>query len=71
MAWAVAGVSIAGAGLTCMSEPNASFEKSVEVQPIDVRTIDILHTFPERKPNRPEKAEVGSSAFAEESSLAG
>ncbi len=48
-----------GASLACLNEPSASFEKSVELQPVDLRTIDLLHTFPDRWQNYPARAEVG------------
>lgn len=53
------GVTAAGDRLSCMNEPSASFERSVDLHAVEVRIIDILSTFPDRKANYPEKAEVG------------
>jgi hypothetical protein len=43
----------------CMAPSCASFETSVELEPIELRTIDILSTFPDRRLNYPQHAEVG------------
>jgi len=43
----------------CLIEPVASFEQSVELQPIEIRSIDILRTFAERSQNYPKQARVG------------
>lgn len=53
------GMNAAGDRLPCLNERSAAFERSVELQPVAVRTIDIRATFADRTPNYPEKAEVG------------
>ena len=42
-----------------MNEVSAAFEKSVEMQRVDVRTVDLLGTFSDRRANYPEKAQIG------------
>jgi hypothetical protein len=44
-ACAEGGVTETGDRLACMNERCASFEKSVELQPVETRTIDIRNTF--------------------------
>lgn len=56
---AAAGAPVAGDRRTCLNEACASFERAVELQAIDVRTVDLHGTFPDRVANYPEKAEIG------------
>jgi len=43
----------------CLSEPSATFERSVTLEPIEVRTIALWDTFPDRRASYPDRAEVG------------
>lgn len=54
-----AGVGAGGDRLACLNEPSAAFERAVDLRAVEVKSIDILPTFPDRKANYPEKAEVG------------
>jgi len=45
--------------VACMNEVAAAFEKSVELQPIEVRTIDLGDTFRERRMHFPAEAQLG------------
>jgi hypothetical protein len=45
--------------VACLSEPSATFERSVTLEPIEVRTIDLWDTFPDRRASYPNRAEVG------------
>ena len=58
-ACAVAGITERGDHLGCMNERSASFERSVELEPVEVRTIDIWNTFAEASRNYPQRAEIG------------
>ena len=42
-----------------MNEVAAAFERSVELQPIEVRTIDLADTFRERRAHFPGAAQLG------------
>ncbi len=48
-----------GDGVVCLNEPSAAFERSVDLQPVEVRTIDIRNTFQEYSRNYPQRAEIG------------
>lgn len=48
-----------GDRLGCMNEASARFERSVKLDPVHLRTIDILPTFGDRAQSYPEKGEVG------------
>jgi hypothetical protein len=37
----------------------AAFERSVTLEPLEVRNVDILATFTERAANYPRRAEIG------------
>jgi hypothetical protein len=56
---ATSGETEAGDHLLCLSEPSASFERSAGLEPIEVRTIDIVPTFPDRHAHYPQRAQVG------------
>jgi hypothetical protein len=43
----------------CLNEASASFERSVDLEPIEVRTIALRDTFADFVPNYPERAEIG------------
>lgn len=58
-ACAETGVAAANDRIACLSERSASFEKSVALQRVEVRAIDILGTFPGAPPKYPRMAEVG------------
>jgi hypothetical protein len=50
----------AGADRTgCLNEPAASFEKSVRLEAVEVRLIDVGGTFPDLTPRYPERMEIG------------
>jgi hypothetical protein len=53
------GVSATRGRFACMDGLSAAFEQAVDLQPIEVRTIDILQTFADYRQNYPQKAEVG------------
>lgn len=56
---AATGATAAGGIGACLGAAPASFEQSVELQPIDIRTIDILETFPDRRWQYPVRAQIG------------
>jgi hypothetical protein len=56
---AATGANPAGDRLPCMNHACASFERAVELEDVERRTIDILRTFPNRRTNYPQEAEVG------------
>jgi hypothetical protein len=45
--------------LPCLNEASASFERSVELDPVEVRTVDISGTFGEAEGSYPQQAEIG------------
>ncbi|MEO8603964.1 MAG: hypothetical protein ABI629_15420, partial [bacterium] len=47
------------APLACLADVSAAFERAVELQPIDVQTLDLVQTFPDRRANYPTRAAVG------------
>ncbi|MBI3785035.1 MAG: hypothetical protein HY270_16720 [Deltaproteobacteria bacterium] len=57
IACAEAGVVSTEDRLTCMNEISASFERSIELTPVALRTIDVEHTFPGRR--YPKRAQIG------------
>lgn len=59
------GVGAGGDRLSCLNQPSAALERAVVLEPVEVRTIDILPTFPDRKANYPARAEVGLFRVAE------
>ena len=50
---------IGGDRFVCLNGPSAAFEESVDLQPVEVRTIDIRNTFPEWSRNYPKRADIG------------
>ena len=56
---ASAGIGAEGEGLGCLSERSASFERSVELEPVEVRTLDVLGTFAASRRNYPQRAQIG------------
>ena len=58
-ACSVAGTTEQADRFVCMNEPSASFERSVELEPIEVRTIALRDTFADFVQNYPERAEIG------------
>jgi hypothetical protein len=53
------GTTGAGDQADCLNETAASFERSVKLDPVEVRTIDVLGTFAEFGRNYPPRVEIG------------
>jgi len=43
----------------CLDAASAAFERAVALQPIDVQTLDLVATFPDRRANYPTRAAIG------------